>query len=68
MLSLTIHFSFYRPIQHAKMQGNLSLHKCGEIKYFVFQMLSLVPALANYFVVQTIKLMIKTFYGSSKQC
>lgn len=68
MLLLTIHFSVYRPIQHAQMQGNLSLHKCGETRYFILQMLSLTPALANYFVVQTIRLMIKIFNGSLKQC
>lgn len=36
MLLFIIYFSIYRPIQHSQMQGNLSLHKHGEIKYFLF--------------------------------
>ena len=61
MLLLTIYFSVYRPIQRAQKQGNLSLHKHGEIKYFIFEMLSLTPALASYIVVQSIRLRTKIF-------
>lgn len=67
MLLFIIYFSIYRPIQHARMQGNLSLHMSGEIEYSLFKMLSLMLALANCFVMQTVRLMIKMFYGSSMQ-